>query len=223
MHFTDPCAIKSHLRDAEQLPPRRSIFDLMVIDDYFDEPDRIRELALSQRFDYPKRNFPGSRSRLLYEVQRELDEALTEELSICAFSGGRIKISSLFQWTPAIFESGWVHADTDVSVAGVIYLNCQPPINSGTSFFYPNFVGDVDIETFNVRDQFYRGEPIDINMYREARDAHNARFSKTISVDNVFNRCLIFDAQTFHKENLFFGESKLNARLTLLFFANTIN
>ena len=198
-------------------------FKIIMVDDFFQDPMQVRNIALNESFDYPKKNFPGHRSRLLQEINHTLFEDISHRISSLAFAGAKLNIISLFQWTPSFYQKGWAHKDIDVSHAGVVYLNPLPPPNSGTCFLTPNFEGDLNLDEYDARDNFYSGSSVDSDLCALARENHNSKFSITSNVENKFNRFILFDAEMYHKEELFFGESQSDSRLTLLFFIHQLD
>ena len=51
------------------------------------------------------------------------------------------------------------------------------------------------------------------------RDKQRSCFTPSINVDNVFNRCVMFDPKTWHSADNFFGTTLDDSRLTLVFYA----
>jgi len=194
----------------------------VVIDDFFETPELWRYFALNQEFFKGNRGtWPGLRTKMLYDLcpalYNTLEFKLLQHVPFNSFS----KIETTFQIIDETYGKGWVHDDNpEHDVAGVIYLNEHTVPNSGTTLYSDKFdisgdhytelfVKDVSTDTPEEREQF--------NKYREEQRSF---FTQTASVDSRWNRCIIFDPRTWHSADNFFGTTKEDARLTLVFFGN---
>jgi hypothetical protein len=82
-------------------------------------------------------------------------------------------------------EHGIHQDEIHYNVAGVIYLQDAPPVDTGTVFFGQNKFGE---------------------------------FKQTISVQNVYNRMILFHPLTWHAPAGYFGNTLEDSRLTITFF-----
>jgi len=136
--------------------------NLIVIDNFLDDPDRIRFHALSLDFDRIQKSVPGVRShRLGGDLQKEVETKLKTAL------GGEI----VWDWTQDSFcfqscQEGtetWVHVDSQGENQGewaaVLYLTPNPIIDSGTGI-YESPDADMNIGVGNVYNRLvaYRGK-----------------------------------------------------------------
>ena len=136
--------------------------NLIVIDNFLDDPDRIRFHALSLDFDRIQKSVPGVRShRLGGDLQKEVETKLKTAL------GGEI----VWDWTQDTFcfqscQEGtetWVHVDSQGENQGewaaVLYLTPNPIIDSGTGI-YESPDADMNIGVGNVYNRLvaYRGK-----------------------------------------------------------------
>ena len=136
--------------------------NLIVIDNFLDDPDRIRFHALSLDFDRIQKSVPGVRShRLGGDLQKEVETKLKT-----AF-GGEI----VWDWTQDSFcfqscQEGtetWVHVDSQGESQGewaaVLYLTPNPILDSGTGI-YESPDADMNIGVGNVYNRLvaYRGK-----------------------------------------------------------------
>lgn len=195
-----------------------------IIDNFFESPELIRDYALSLDFSKGIGNYPGIRTDGLNNINEKLFHLILNKVYSIFFGiNDNIKITgkASFQLINDYFENGWFHQDSDDShIAGVVYLNPQAPLNGGT------IIGQ-SIKKFNVddckaRNDFYDNKEINLDQYRKIRDNFNDCFEDTLIVNNVFNRALIYDSKKFHRENKFFGKTKEDSRLTLVFFMKFI-
>ena len=137
--------------------------NLIVIDNFLDDPDRIRFHALGLDFDRYQVSVPGVRSmRLGGDLQKEVEDKLK-----IAFGCKEI----IWDWTQdtLCFQSctegteTWVHKDSQGvnqgEWAAVLYLTPNPVLDSGTGIFEsPDH--DMNIGVGNVYNRLvaYRGK-----------------------------------------------------------------
>jgi hypothetical protein len=199
------------------------LIPISVVDDFFEDPDSIRNYAISQSFDYPRGYYPGYRTDHLSVLNKDLFEKVNNKLLLLFFNpyidNIEIEVESQFQSIPEKFEEGWVHQDIDVNqrhLAGVIYLTPDAPVIAGTSLYRK--VKEVNNNNFKYRNDFYsNGKVDDHQTYVEKRNEHNSCFERTVDIGNVYNRCIIYNANDYHKESKFFGSCLEDSRLTLCF------
>ena len=137
--------------------------NLIVIDNFLDDPDRIRFHALGLDFDRYQVSVPGVRSmRLGGDLQKEVEDKLK-----IAFGCKEI----IWDWTQdtLCFQSctegteTWVHRDSQGEKQGdwaaVLYLTPNPPLDSGTAI-YENEESDMNIGVGNIYNRLvaYRGK-----------------------------------------------------------------
>ena len=200
-----------------------------IIDNFFESPTLIRDYALSLEFKKPDGNYPGLRTDYLSTINPKLFDYLNNRIMSIFYDFNTLvewQILMHFQLVPGHFEMGWTHQDKDFIMAGVIYLNPEAPLNGGTLICEPNDKKN-DIDTYShlysFRDKFYAGEKVDMDEYRSARDTINNMFETSLQVNNIYNRALIYNASSYHRENMFFGDSKESSRLTLVFFVKVVS
>ena len=112
-------------------------------------------------------------------------------------------------------------ADIDLSARKMstdFYLTPDAPLEAGTSLFKPN-------KSFNEEKYQAALKQNDVNFRANkpvATDYHSM-FDETVRVNNVYNTLIIFNAQTYHAANEFFGDSLNNGRMAQVFFINKID
>jgi len=203
-------------------------FPVVVIDDFFNHPDKIRGFALS--LDYylcANMNFSGKRTKSLSEIAPEfLNEFIKKFFSVYynfSIEQATWEVEAYFQKTEGDFEKGWVHTDnyngSDNKTAGVIYLSPNAPLNSGTSIYkikdnvlIPKIDGQAKHDYNTGQIPKAQGEAI--------RDEEAAQFEETVNVSNIYNRIISFDASEYHCAQSYFGNNDENSRLMLVFFIN---
>lgn len=201
---------------------------LTVVDNFFESPSYIRNYALQQSFDKFGVH-PGIRTKKLSEINENMNKFISDKIISLFFDLRKDRvycnIDASFQITSEHYEEGWVHNDDGgqdgPDFAGVVYLTPNAPLDTGTSIHSPN-------EKYNgldhkLKDLFYADKEVDIEMYRTAREENNSKFYKTLDISNVYNRLVVYNAQDFHKENKFFGNTNNTSRMTMVFFGKFIN
>jgi len=200
---------------------------VVVVDNFFEDPDVVRDYALSLDYFKVDDNYPGVRTELLDKLNPEFFESLSMRLFSLLYdfnvqsAGGYVQ--ACFQLITEEYEEGWVHSDLstdDWSVAGVIYLTPEAPRNGGTSMY--RLCSDQHPEQSEFKNKFYANGHVDIVDYRKARDAFNQHYEKTLEVSNIYNRLIMYNTEQLHRGDKFFGLSKNTARLTLVFFAKVL-
>jgi hypothetical protein len=195
-----------------------------IIDNFFESPELIRNYALSLDFSKQTGNFPGVRSNKINTLNEKLFNLIIKKIHHVFFNiedEVAFDCESYFQLVDNSYDGGWFHKDSNISdIAGVIYLTPNAPLHGGTMI--GKKIKDTNEEMYKIRDAFYKKEFEDINSYKNIRDEFNSCFDETLIVNNVFNRAIIYNSQEFHRENKFFGQTKEDSRLTLVFFMKFI-
>lgn len=163
----------------------------IVIENFYEEPDKVREYALKQEYRYDSAAFPGKRSNNSYyptSIHDTLKTILSPYFSDVRISEG--SSNGEFQITNK-HDKSWIHQDElnkncKASIAGVCYLTPNAPLDSGTIFFEKNF--------------------------------DNNNYTQSDTINNKYNRLILFNGQLHHISGKYFGTSDNDARLTQVFF-----
>jgi len=202
------------------------IIPVTVLDNFLDDPDKIRAWALQQEYFTSKDGqWPGVRSKPIHELDAPFfhlicrkffsqfyDMLTTSELSW--------EVKMYFQMVPENYDFGWIHSDELGSqITGIIYLSPNANLNGGTSIYRNK---SNLIQPIQARLKPYghaNGESKQEN--RKDKEDHNSQYEETIRVSNVYNRLVAFDSHLSHTAQDFFGEGE-NSRLTLVFFVDKL-
>ncbi len=179
--------------------------ELIVIDDFYYDPDSVREYALSQNF-HVLGNYPGSRTKNL--INDDTKNAIQEIVrpysgKVTNWLDGSEGYTGAFQLTTSQDRS-WVHSDDYNNWAGVLYLTPDAPIEGGTGFFRSKIDGSI------------RGK-----AYNNLPGGDFTKWELVAEVGNVYNRLILFAADQWHSSLQYFGDSIYNGRLTQVFFFHT--
>jgi len=200
-------------------------YPITIVDDFFEDPDAIVEMANALKYYPPDRgNWPGVRTKQLHVVEERFFNYFGEKVHLLFHDSKpeywnmqtqfqKIQPFSEDQYDP--LNRGWVHQDNCV-FGGIVYLNKNPSPDSGTSIYkttsgygfqeYPDEI--------RMKEKLYRGEEIDPDEYREAWKKVHAQYIPTVRVENVYNRFVLFNNKTHHGVYTFGTQE----RLTLNFF-----
>lgn len=195
---------------------------IKVIDNFFEAPMLWREFALKQ--DYFKDQYfswPGIRSKPLNEINFDLFQTFASALmNHMHDKQGFAHLKVNFALVDGSYNLGWLHLDEPhYNVAGVIYLNKEAKIGTGTSFY--NRVLDSG-ESFSN----YFFEELNSNedktKFISIKERQRSSFKRTMTVENVFNRCVMFPPEVWHGVDSYFGSTKEDSRLTITFFGRAV-
>ena len=201
----------------------------LCIDDFYSDPDKIREFALKQNYFTPlEGNYPGKRTKHLDELDRNIFNQFCNKLLSVFFdlstSSVNYEIDTSFQLIPSVDPNpmspknmGWVHYDENVVFAGVIFLTPEIDLNCGTSIF--KLVDSTKLDLSNAKKDFYKNG-IDSN-YDNCIQQHNSAYVETIRFNNVYNRLIAFDSSSAHGVNSYY--SNTDPRLTQVFFVTKVD
>lgn len=203
---------------------------LTVVDNFFDDPDLIREFALQQKFFPSPGNYPGQRTNPLSEINPELYKTLFNRVFSLYYNFNyepvNWAVSAYFHKIPAFYESGWIHTDDTANMSGVIYLSPTPKdaFNCGTSVYTRKKEYAFNrVDTGGVMHKYYKDHAVSKEEFEEVRHANNAQYEETIRIGYKYNRLITYDAMLPHGPNNFFDDGTKNSeRLTLVYFVEQL-
>ena len=204
------------------------LFPNTCVDDFFEDPDYIRNTALDLEFSKsPEGKYPGERTDYLHNCCPDIFESFCNNFFKCFYDlrDKRLEwiVTAHFQKIVP-FENeglnrGWVHLDNNSLVGGVVYLNPKVTNPSGTIVCDIKQGEIFDFEQ-DLKHQFNMGNIDDHENYIASLDKNHAQFSDSVSFANKYNRMICFDGTAYHKVESF--NVGTEPRLTLVFFVNEI-
>jgi hypothetical protein len=203
---------------------------ITILDNFFDNPDKIRDYELSLEYEKnPEGRWPGVRSKPIHEINPLLFNELCRRVLSIYFdleqisSGISWQASIQFQKVDKSYVSGWVHTDHPSVITAIVYLNKNPNINSGTSMYkLKNNILLPDSDKLNTyKHNAFKGK-INIENVKEKKEENNNQYVEVVKVHNQYNRILAFDAGLAHSAQDFFGDNDEEPRLTLVIFFNEL-
>jgi hypothetical protein len=177
--------------------------NLIIAEDFYDDPDTVRSFALAQPFDVVG-NYPGVRTKpFINDVVKIAISKLVETTAgpvtnwheDCGFTGA-------FQLCTAN-DRTWIHADSYNTWAGVLYLTPNAPLSGGTSLYRHKATGN----RAKVDDDY---ESYDYTKWEEVD-----------RIGNIYNRLILYRGNMFHASVDYFGSTYEDGRLFQTFFFNT--
>jgi hypothetical protein len=198
-------------------------YSIQIVDDFYQDPDRVRRYALEQKFYKRVGDYPGLRCDRLSDLNRPFFEFFANKLTELYFDKNvniEYDIISNFQSIDGRHSKGWIHQDDNgyFDVAGVVYLSPDAPIGAGTSIYRPT-VDVVKPKPEDIPIDPYSIENIDMDEYDKQQEIYNSQFEKILEVGNIYNRLVVYPVTEWHTQSGFFGVDKESSRLTLVFFA----
>ena len=206
-----------------------NLYPVTVINDFYDNPDAIRQFALAQKYKFRHEEegldyvYPGCRTQDLLSLDSKLQALVVKKLisifHIAEHDVMRWSVSSSFQSVSEIYKQGLIHIDNRSIFAGVLYLTPNAPLDAGTSIYRKNatFSQEKYQQACDANDaRFKNGDIVmDTNFHR--------MFDEVIRVNNVYNTLILFEGDDFHAANNFFGSTLEDSRLAQVFFVNRID
>jgi len=153
--------------------------EIKIIDDFFEIPDLWRELGVS--LNYTEINKGLFMSSSIVEINPDLFHSIAQKISKHYNHLNFSFFESKFSFsTNDCLDTQISQEDNSFDFSAVIFLNPNPPRQTGLSFY-----------------------------------SFDNSFRKTVDIENVFNRCVIYDTKSWLSHNGCFGEEKNSGRLII--------
>lgn len=205
-----------------------NLFPTICIDDFYDDPDSIRNYALSLEYFTSTGEYPGKRTKSLHEIDKVFFDDFCEKIMSIYYNFDTTlmnwNISTRFQLIENLSDNksspkntGWIHQDGAALLGGIIYLTPEIDPSCGTSVFKLKDSIEHDTGDLTIRTDFHSkniDRDYDCNIVK-----HNSQFVETIRFDNHYNRLIAFEGGVFHGVNNFYSNKQ---RLTQVFFVHNI-
>lgn len=203
------------------------LIPITILDNFFDDPDKIRNWALSLEYSKdPEGKWPGVRTKSLHEINTNFFDTVCCKFFSLFFDLNQEKmnfsLNMRFQLVDSKYGSGWVHTDhLESQITGLIYLSPNIDSHSGTSIYQEKKNLLVQNHSYNkIKEDFYLNR-ISHEEAEKYRKEHNSQYEESVKVSNIYNRLIAFDSHLHHAAQDFFGTEK-DSRLTLVFFVNEL-
>jgi len=196
---------------------------ILVIDDFHDNPDIVRNVAVNAEYPEPAGGYtyPGKNSNDNYyprELHAKFEYILKQKLDP-APNNGYFRLSL----EKDSFQQD-IHVDPTWQYGAVCYMNSPEQCidEAGTSFwfhnktntqFLPHSQEGASILGFQNAKEFWWS-----TVYGEGLD--RSKWTRYFLSGMKYNRIVIFNANMFHSHNYNFGDCLENGRIVQLFFFN---
>lgn len=176
---------------------------LFVVDNFYQNPDEIRNFALQQEYKEDLRYYKGLRTPQVFQplgIKESFESIIGQKITNFDLGGVNGCFQLMMAKDPQVY-----HYDFQ-KWAAMIYLTPNAPIESGTRLHRSRLNG-VRHSSQPGADDAFAG-----NFY------DSTKFDITDAAANIYNRLVIMDAGCIHSAGPYFGDNIHNGRLTHLFF-----
>jgi hypothetical protein len=184
----------------------KNIPSFIVVDNFYEDPDKVREFALSQtlvshpKFHKGKRTdevflFDGLKKVFEYHINKSIKDWTKYGVNGC------------FQ-TCIAGDQLVYHYDLQ-DYAAIIFLTPDAPPECGTNFYRSKYTKQIKID-----------KNTDTSFIFKTGFLDSTQFDLVDQVGNVYNRLVIFTSRMIHAASCYFGDNDKNGRLFQMFFFN---
>jgi hypothetical protein len=182
---------------------RSSIPSFVVADNFYENPDSVRNFALSLDFKAHEQYHKGKRTDVCYRFPG-LKERFEQLIGAKIKGWDNYGTNACFQYCVAGEQIVYHHDSQEY--AGVLFLTPDAPPQTGTTFYRSKHTKSMKVPGKDHAIVFQNGflDP--------------TAFDVVDVVGNVYNRIVLFDAMFIHAASCYFGTELKNGRLFQLFF-----
>jgi len=189
----------------------------LIIDNFFDDPDKIREIALSRYFRYGGINNGGWKGERTYPI-RDLGTTCPccqQEIN----SGFQSEQNFLIKKSQKIFDACKKHYsidDENIIITSYFHITTEETKNSMPYFSQEKFHQD----TCFVAGVVYLTPDAPLNAGTSILYAEENKF---VNLENKYNRLVAYESHRIHALSDTFGTTKETGRLTFTFFLHHVD
>lgn len=200
---------------------------IIVIDNFLDNPDKIQKEAIKfyrTHQSVSEKNYPGKK----VQVSIEIKNLISKKISSVLKENINCK-ESCYQFVDETYLLGIPHDDRSKKYSSILFLNKNAPENTGTQIFshYNNYKSSSLYQDENlvlpIKEHFIKSKRkiLDKLMYRLTlfKIMKDFKSKDSITIENKFNRMIIFDSNLVHRACNYFGKDE-QSRLCLVSFFN---
>jgi hypothetical protein len=185
---------------------------VMVVDNFYKDPDAIREYAMNNLTFSPSGYHKGERSQerfILNGTKERFEQIIGRKVTNWEhpeYANGRFQFC--VDGDPIVY-----HVDNQ-TFAAVVFLSPNAPLEAGTATYRSKITGATRFEEFDTPEfvTTFKGYGDEISFY------DGSSFEVVDRVGNVYNRLVIWDAKTIHAATKYYGSNIQNSRFFQLFF-----
>lgn len=189
--------------------------ELVVVNDFYDDPDEVRKFALAQEYhDSKYHKGKSTAAHFLFPGLKERFEMLLHRKITSWETYGR---NGVFQYCIA-GDTLVYHSDLQ-SFAGAIYLTPDAPPETGTTFFRSKEFGlDHCPNDQEAQARGFENAGAMTNKMYGGRLLDKTAWTEIDRIGNVYNRLALWAGNKVHSASDYFGHSKESGRLFQIFF-----
>jgi len=179
---------------------------VFIVDNFYEDPDSIRNFALTQRYDQGGfgRGYIGSRTSQQYlfpGLKEKFEEIMGHKITKWQEHGMNGRFQYAFAGDALVY-----HCDGQ-KWAAMIYLTPNAPFECGTTLWAH--------KKTKIR---HNSDPQIMTTFRRESTLDRTPYEPVDVLGNVYNRLMIFDAGSIHSASEYFGFDTNNCRLWQMFF-----
>ena len=213
----------------------QNMFPVTIIDNFYPDPDVVRNFALEQDYT-PSENggWPGKRTKDISELDEELHDFFMKSIMNIFYPMEyryEYHLENAFQLIESRNENqysaknkGWIHHDAMI-FGGVVYLTKDPEPDTGTSIYRPKKCHHQHKQSWiRIKSEDYLGDcGLREEEYEKSQKEQYSNFDESITIQNVYNRCVLFGGNVLHAQKTFGTRKGNDARLTQSFFCHSLD
>jgi hypothetical protein len=197
------------------------LFPVLCVDNFYNNPDEIREFALSLNYDNPLNStgyWTGEQTNSLHIDYPDFFASFSKRFFSLYYdfnATGPInwvletKFNKVYPFSNQN-NLGWIHSDHNAILAGIIYLNKTPVNDQGTALYdlndgidyldYVENVKSLEQERYALFKHSSGILPIDFDneSYNQAVTNNNNMFTETTRFKNKYNRLISYPGSQYH-------------------------
>lgn len=166
----------------------------LVVDNFCEEPDRVRQSAITAGFDTWRPNKGEVGSSIYDGMGFWGDHALMVRSLMRAVGGPIVPNTLYFRITNTDTEQAYIHSDRESGSHTCVCYLTEHPEEYGTAFFMHKPTGLVAMPTFKEMQEWGIFDALKADMVSRDPD----KWVQTDFVRGMKNRALIFNAPLFH-------------------------
>jgi hypothetical protein len=197
-------------------------FPTLCVDNFYDNPDSVREFALSLDYDNEHNGsglWSGVQTKPIHLTHPDFFASVSERFFSLYYDFGtsgevewnlEIRFNKVYPYDPNPLDfknQGWVHSDHNALLAGIVYLNDCPTYDSGTALYdikdnvdYLTTIKQIEKEQhelFKCADGKLP-DTFDSKLYHQSLNTNNDMFIETARFSNKYNRLISYDGRQYH-------------------------
>lgn len=189
----------------------------LIIDNFFDNPDEIREIALSRYFRYGGTNNNGWKGKRTFPIQNlgNTCPCCQQEIN----SDFQSEQNFLIEKSQKIFNACKEHyniEDENIIITSYFHITTEETKNSTSYFSQEKFHQDSSLLAGVV--YLTPDAPLDAGT-----SILCAEENKFINLENKYNRLVAYESHRIHALSDTFGTTKETGRLTFTFFLHHVD